>query len=305
VIAVLGVGGVGGLVAAALDRAGEDVVVVARPPTAEVVARDGIGVRSVRLGEWVARPRAAARLAEVADVLVVAVKATELAPALARVTAAPRLIVPLLNGVDHLDALRERFGTRAVCAGVIRVESDRPSPAVVVQTSPFLRVDLAPAAWPAVRAAAEVLEGAGIPVALSDSEPAVMWGKLVRLNALACATSAHDLPIGAIRDDPELAAELAACVRETAAVAAADGAPIDPDATLAELAGLHPGAGSSMRRDITAGRRPELDAIPGAVVRRAARHGVAVPVVEALAARVAARAGVGDAVIRSWKGREV
>jgi 2-dehydropantoate 2-reductase len=298
VIAVLGVGGVGGLVAAALDRAGEDVVVVARPPTAEVIRRDGIAVRSVRLGEWVARPRAAARLADVADVLVVAVKATELAPALARVTAAPRLVVPLLNGVDHLDVLRERFGTRAVCAGVIRVESDRPSPGVVVQTSPFLRVDLAPG-WPAVRAAADMLERAGLPVALSDSEPAVMWGKLVRLNALACTTSAHDLPIGAIRDDPVLAAELAACVRETAAVAAAEGAPIQADATLAELAGLHPEAGSSMRRDIAAGRRPELDAIPGAVVRRAARHGIAVPVVAALAERVAARAG---SAVRSWTG---
>ena len=61
-IAVLGPGGVGGFVAAALAHAGEPVTVIARPPTAEVLARDGIRVRSVRLGEFVVAAQARTEL---------------------------------------------------------------------------------------------------------------------------------------------------------------------------------------------------------------------------------------------------
>ena len=52
-------------------------------------------------------------------------------------------MLPLLNGLDHLAVLRERFGADAVLAGTIRVEADRPEPGVVVHTSPFLLVEMA------------------------------------------------------------------------------------------------------------------------------------------------------------------
>src|SRR4029077_6238422 len=82
-------------------------------------------------------------------------------------------------------------------AGVIRVESDRPAPAVVLQTSPFLRIDLAPD--PRAESVAHLLRAAEIPVRIGESEAEVLWRKLVRLNALACATAAHDAPLGEIR----------------------------------------------------------------------------------------------------------
>jgi 2-dehydropantoate 2-reductase len=293
-IAILGPGGVGGFLAGALERAGADVTVVAREATAELIARDGIRIDSVRLGELVARPAATARLEDEADVLVVATKAAGLDDALARVAGEPRLVVPLLNGLDHLARLRERFGTRAV-AGTIRIEADRPAPGVVVQTSPAVRVDLAsadPRRADALAAFARVLEAAEVPAQVLESEAQVLWSKLVRLNSLACTTSAYDEPIGAIRGDPQRRAELLACIRETAAVANADGAAIDPEQTVAELDGAHATLGSSMRRDIAAGRAPELDAIAGAVLRAGARHAVPTPTVAALAERIARRAGV-------------
>src|ERR1700716_890810 len=128
-IAVLGPGGVGGFIGAALARAGEDVVMVARESTAAVIEADGITVRSVRLGEFLARPRAVAWLTAPPDVLIVATKATGLDAALERVRADPRLIVPLLNGLDHMALLRSRFADSSVAAGSIRIDSDRPSPA--------------------------------------------------------------------------------------------------------------------------------------------------------------------------------
>jgi 2-dehydropantoate 2-reductase len=294
-VAVLGVGGVGGFLAAALEHAGTGVTLVAREPTAAHLAAHGIELRSERLGELHERPAAVTELSGPVDVLVVATKATGLEAALERVRdAQPNLVIPLLNGLDHLALLRERFGTAAV-AGTIRIEADRPRPGSITHTSPFLRVELAsadPARRPALEAFAHTLQAADVPSRVLDSEAQVMWSKLVRLNALACATAAFDLPLGRIRDDPEKRAVLEGLVRETAAVARAEGAPIDPAEVMAELDEAHATLGSSMQRDIAAGREPELDAIPGAVLRAGARHGIDCPTIERAVGLIAARAAV-------------
>ncbi len=285
-LAVLGPGGVGGLVAAALARAGTDVVVVAREPTAELISANGIEVRSRALGDFSARPRALAVLREPVDWLVVATKATGLDAALARIDTAPTLVVPLLNGIEHMARLRSAFDN--VIAAVIRVESDRPALAQIVQTSP---VDPRRSGRRSRRPAlATLIAETGIEVRTGDSERQVLWSKLARLNALALTTSASDRPIGFVRTDPRWRSALEGAVSETSAVANADGAQLDAAATLAELDRAHPELGSSMQRDIAAGREPELDAIAGAVLRAGTRHGLRCPTVEWLAGRVA-RAG--------------
>src|SRR5689334_12423918 len=209
--AVLGPGGVGGFLAAALDHAGARVTVVAREETAAALAARGIDVESVLLGTFHAAPDVATRVAlDAGDTLVVATKAIGLTEALGRVDGQPGLVVPLLNGLDHMQVLRERFGRDAVPAASIRIVSDRPEPGRIVHTSRFLNIDIAPRS-PLVERFAATLGGAGVPVEIYDSEPGVLWSKLVRLNALACTTSAFDLPLGAIRDDPDKRALLRAC----------------------------------------------------------------------------------------------
>lgn len=292
---MLGPGGVGGFLAAALSRAGEDVRVVGREPTAAAINAAGITVRSRVLGDFLAHPPAVAELREPVDVLFVATKATGLRDALARVQASPELVVPLLNGLDHLALLRERFGASAVAAAVIRIESDRPAPGQVVQSSPGTRVDLAagdPAVADRLPAVAASLVAAGIPAEVRDSEADVMWGKLVRLNALSATTTVSGREIGFIRSDPEWRAALLACVKEGAAAAQADGARIDPAGPLQELETAHATLGSSMQRDLATGRVPELDAIQGSVIRAAARHGLACPTVTRLAGEIARMAGI-------------
>jgi 2-dehydropantoate 2-reductase len=294
-IAILGPGGVGGFVAATLARAGEPVTVVARPETAEHITHHGLSVQSARLGTFTARPQAVVELTEEADVLVVATKAGGLTAGLERIRADPRLVVPLLNGLDHMPVLRDRFGAQRVAAGTIRIESDRTATGQIVQTSPFLRIDLAGGRSERRRALeqlAQRLEAAEIPARVCDSEAQILWSKLVRLSALALTTSAADRAMGFIRTDPRWRAELKACVEEAAAVARADGADIDPAATLAELDDAHPSLGSSMQRDIAAGREPELDAIAGSILRAAQRHGIPCPAIARLSLQVAERAGV-------------
>ena len=289
-IAILGPGGVGAFLGAALARAGDDAVLVAREETAAAIEREGLSVDSARLGPFTARPGVATKLDRAADVLVVATKAKDLDAALERVEAEPALVVPLLNGLDHLETLRERFGPRSVAAS-IRIEAYRTSPTHVRQTSLFLRVDLATEndrMRAAVEAFAETLDHAGVPARVMASEAQAMWGKLVRLNALALMTSAYGQPLGPIRSTPELRDELRACVDEAAVVAGADGASVDPATVMGELDDAHETLASSMQRDIAAGVEPELDAIAGSVLRAAARHDVSCPTIERLAGVVAA-----------------
>jgi 2-dehydropantoate 2-reductase len=292
-IAVLGPGGVGGFLAAALAHAGDDVTVVGREPTVAAIGDRGIHVTSALLGEFTARPAVMPELSDDVDVLFVAAKATGLDAALSRIRSQPALVVPLLNGLDHMQRLRERFAT--VAAGTIRIESDRPEPGVIVQTSPGVRVELAsadPRTRPTLERLAGTLQAAGVPALVGPGEAQILWSKLVRLTALACTTSASDQPIGFIRTDPEWRQALEACVQEAAAVANADGAQLDPAGPLGELEAAHAELGSSMRRDIAAGREPELDAIAGSVLRAGRRHGIECPTIERLSAQIAARAGI-------------
>jgi len=300
-IAVLGPGGVGGLLAGVLERDGQGVAVVATDTTAATIAARGLRVRSVRFGDFITHPPAVSRLAEEVDTLIVATKAAGLHAALARVEAEPGLVLPLLNGLDHLAILRERFRPGSVLAGSIRVESDRPEPGVVVHTSPFLLVNMASsngAVAEQMQDLAAILNAVDVPARVLDSEADVMWSKLVRLNALACTTSAYDKLLGEIRSTPELRADLVAAIEEACAVGRADGAhDVDPAVALAELDAAHDTLGTSMQRDIAAGREPELDAIPGAVLRAAARRGLRCPTITRLTAVIAARAGIAMPVV--------
>jgi 2-dehydropantoate 2-reductase len=302
-VAVLGPGGVGGLMAGALHRAGTQVVVVARERTAAVISAQGLRVSSVGLGEFTARPPAVPRLEEPVDALIVATKASGLEPALDRIAAQPGLVLPLLNGLDHLEPLRGRFGAGAVLAGSIRVEADRPAPGVIVHTSPFLLVQMASAQAAAaggMRELADALCDAGVRARVLESEAQVMWSKLVRLNALACTTSAYDKLLGEIRSTPALRADLEGAIEEACAVGRAEGAhDVDAARAIAELDRAHETLGSSMQRDIAAGRTPELDAIPGSVLRAAARHDLHCPTIERLVAMIAERAGVPPPVVPS------
>jgi 2-dehydropantoate 2-reductase len=293
-VTVLGPGAVGGLLAAVLERAGNGVTVVARPSTARLIEDRGLTLHSITFGEFTVRPSTLTQLDSDSEVLIVATKSNELNAAIARVTSAPLLVLPLLNGIEHMPVLRARFGTHVI-AGTITVESHRPEPGVIVHSSRLLRIHI-PSPMPgqraAVRSLAAHLNEAGIDTAVSGSEPQILWSKLVRLNALACTTSASGLLLGAIRDDPMWRARLTQAVIEAAAVAQAEGAPVDPSIAFDDLARFEPGLGSSMARDIAAGRASELDAIAGAVIRAARRRGIVVPTIEALVAEVAQRAGV-------------
>jgi 2-dehydropantoate 2-reductase len=288
--AVVGPGGVGGLVGAVLARAGHDVVYVARPDTAEALNANGIDVQSVEFGDFRTPARAVTRLDEPVDACVVAVKATALDAALDEVSVTGSgLLLPLLNGVEHMSLLRMRFPPAQVVAGAIRVESTRVASGHIAHTSPFSWIELASDSAPPerVEALAEQLRGAGFSATVRPDETGLLWDKLAFLAPLALLTTHAGAPTGVVRQ--ERRADLDALVAEVASVAAADGAPVDPAKILGMFEMAPAGMKSSMQRDAEAHRPTELDAIGGAVLRAGQRHGIATPVTARLVEEIRAR----------------
>jgi 2-dehydropantoate 2-reductase len=280
--AVLGAGGVGGLLAAALARNGSDVVVLMR---LETIARyDGcFAVESAALGDFAVGVRAAPALDAPVDVLWVATKATQLEPALElapRASVGDALVIPLLNGIDHVARLREIYPN--VIAATIRVESERVGPGRIRQPSPFASIDLAGA-----EAVASTLRAAGFDCTTTDDETTLLWTKLAFLAPLALATGAVDGPLGSVRDDPRFLG----CRSEVLAVARAEGATIDEAGLISVTSGVPDSMRTSLQKDVAAGREPELDAIAGPVIRGGGRHGIPVPSTRELARLVGERAG--------------
>ncbi|MFD9511896.1 ketopantoate reductase family protein [Streptomyces mirabilis] len=287
-VAVLGPGGVGGLLAALVARAGHRVICLAGDETARALRTDGIRVRSDRFGDFTAAVEADTELREPVDACLITVKHTALDAALERVrpeVLGDGLLVPFLNGVEHPATLRGRYGAARVAPAVIRVESTRTAPGVIEHGSPFAEIDLTGESVPRGRldALAGVLAAAGPTgptVRVLDDEAATLWAKMSFLAPFALLTTRYGVPLGEIRTRHR--EELTALVAETAAVSRACGGPADPAVALARYDAFPPDTKSSMQRDGEARRPLELDAIGGALLRAADRHGVAVPVARGL-----------------------
>jgi 2-dehydropantoate 2-reductase len=297
-LAVLGIGGVGGVIAArahALCVGTARAVEAVRGSGLTLVAHDGT--------TSVARLDAAERLDRPVALLVVAVKAHALEEALERIDATEldgAAVLPLLNGLEHLDVVRAwvdaAWGDAAqrpvVLAGSIgRLEAFSPEPGFVVQHTPGALVTIASDALEAdaVDDAVAPLRVPGIEVVAGSGERAVLWDKAARLSALAAATVASGLPVGRLRADPAWRARLGVALGEACSAARAEGVALDPAAQWAIIEAMSDALTTSTARDAAAGRPTELDAITGSVVRAARRAGVPTPELERLLDEAEAR----------------
>ena len=242
-------------------------------------------VESRVLGDFVAQVPAASELDREIDVLWVTVKAAGLSDALKLAPAEQvggALVIPLMNGVDHLTVLRAHY--EAVTAGAMRVESARLADWVIKQSSPFIRVDLAGA-----DAVADDVRAAGLDCRICADETSMLWQKLVFLAPFALATTAADAPLGRVRHDPVYVQ----AQREALAVAQALGADIDVVALEAMVSSLADTMRSSMQRDVELGEPPEIDAIAGPILRGADDHGLDATATRTMVERVLDRVGKG------------
>jgi 2-dehydropantoate 2-reductase len=282
-VAVLGPGAVGGMFAVALARAGVRVVCVGDAEAAAAIRRDGLTL--VRRGnELRAQPEAAEELQEPVDFLLVTVKAPALEDALVRVGSDADVVVPLLNGLEHVDRIRALLGGRVVAASLGRLEAYREGRTTIVQTTATPVVTLA-----GNGATAGLFRRAGADVRDGGSERLVLWEKVARLAPLVAATALTQRPVGDLRADPEWRRRLEHAIAEACAVATAEGVDLDPAAQWAIIDAMPPDLTTSAARDVAARRPSELGAITGAVVRAARRLAVPCPTLEGLFAEADAR----------------
>jgi 2-dehydropantoate 2-reductase len=285
--AILGAGGIGGLIGASLAHQGDQVTLLLRP---ETLAQHPPYLRlEGPFGNFQAPVRTDAKLREPVDVLWVTVKAYDLVAALRAVPRnGPRIVtvVPLLNGIDHVALLRRSFNHESVVPGTIAVESERVAPGHIIQHSPFARLALSATGERQLEGVAALLRHAGFSCEFQTDEKTMLWSKLAFLAPFALATTAGNKSKQEIFADPVWRPRLELTVREACAVAAAEGASVDQLKIQAMIEGLPATMRSSMQKDVSAGRIPEIDAIGGPIVRAGKIHGIDVPTTRELIARI-------------------
>ena len=289
--AIVGAGGVGGLLGGALAHSGESVAMVVRPGTRnKYPARIHVDSTFGKFDESVEWTESVPP----ADVLWLAVKALQLNDSLRLIAEGARLplIVPLLNGIDHVALLRDRFGEHAVLPGTIAVETERTAPGHIVHRSPFAKLNLSARGRGMLAQTMDQLRKIGFTGEFIDNESTLMWGKLVFLGPLALSTTAADKTIGELVSNPELWTNLQACVREACTVGSAEGAKLNFDVVIKAILALPASMKSSMQKDVEQGRLPEVDAIGGGIARAADRHNIPAPVTTRLIETVRRRAGM-------------
>ena len=288
--AILGPGGVGGLMAACLAKLGNQVTLVVRPETLEqyphqLQLESPFGNFTVEIERAVQVPPA--------DVVWITVKATQLEDALRSMPTANgvRAIIPLLNGIDHVALLRSRYDADRVVPATIAGETERVTPGHIVHRTPFARLQVAASGRELLSATLDQFQGMGFICHFIEDEATLLWGKLALLAPLALTTTAAGATKGQVANDPAWGDQFVSCVREACAVGAAEGAHLDVEKGLAALLGLPDGMRSSMQKDVEQGKPPELDAIGGPILRGGARHGIPVPTTSSLVSIVEKKSG--------------
>ncbi|MFE4171857.1 ketopantoate reductase family protein [Streptomyces sp. NPDC056909] len=294
---VVGAGATGGYFGARLVRADRDVTFLVRPGRAAVLRERGLRITGAGEDDRIdARLVTAAELRDSHgsdgsyDLVLMSVKATALAQAMEDIAPAvgpSTAILPVLNGIGHLDALSARFGTAAVLGGVALLATSVDARGDIVVLAPGATLTLGDqrggAASPRAGRALELLGGAGFDVTVSENILAEMWHKWVFIATAGAITCLMRGTVGDIVSVPGGTEYAKAVLAETAAVSAAAGFPL-PDERFATLQTTltQPDSsfGPSFYRDVMAGRPTEVEHVFGDLTSRAAALSVSTPLMD-------------------------
>lgn len=294
--AILGSGAVGGYYGAKLVRAGHDVTFIARGAHLEAMRRHGLRIRSPALGDFTVHARAEDDTAKVGvvDVVVLAVKTYDSAAAMAAIPpmlAEHSSVITLQNGVDSVAELARAVGEAHVIGGTTYIATALVEPGVIEQNGAHRRIVFGevfgslPRLTDRITALQEALAGADIQAEAVGDGRIPVWEKFIILVSLAGFTGAARLPIGPLREDGGCREQFLEGCREVERLARAEGIAVAGDIIdriAAYVDGLPGSMRSSLLIDLSAGKRIEVEALQGAVVRRAERAGVPVPIMSTL-----------------------
>ena len=297
-IAVLGSGAVGGYYGARLARAGHDVTFIARGRHLEAIRDRGLEIRSPALGDFTVRAAAEEDTTKVGpvDLVIVAVKTYDNPTALPLVRpmldrSGTATVLTVQNGIDSISELAANVGEAPVVGGTTYIATALSAPGLIEQTGTHRRIVFGevfgslPRTSDRVARIHEAFASADIQSEPTGDGRVPIWEKFIFLVALAGFTGAARLPIGPVWGDPFIRAQFLEGCREIERVARAEGVPVAPDVIdriTKYIDGIPGSMRSSLLIDLSQGKRIEVEALHGSVVRRAAKAGVPVPIMATL-----------------------
>lgn len=294
-IAVVGAGGLGGYFGGRLALAGEEVHFLARGTQLDALRVSGLSVESI-LGDFVIGPDAIQASPDPvaigpSDVVLFTVKSYDTESAAAAVgplIGADTVVISLQNGIDNEEKIASRLGGEHVAGGAAYIFAGIKAPGVIRHTGGPARLifgELDGHRSERLESFLRSCQRAEIAAEVSDDIRVTLWTKYAFICAQAGLTAATRSPIGVIRDTAATWQLFGQVLGEAAATGRGEGVGLAPDFVergLALAAGLAPSLYSSLYDDLVAGRRVELDALLGELIRRAGTAGVPVPVASAL-----------------------
>jgi 2-dehydropantoate 2-reductase len=290
-ILVVGAGATGGYFGARLAQAGRDVTFLIRKNRIEQLRITGVQVLSPH-GDFVAKPRLVTveELSDTYDLVLIAVKAYSLRAAVedfAPAVGPQTMILPVLNGMQHIETLAARFGEEAVIGGLCRINATVDYRGRVVQMNDLHEL------WYGERNAAssqrieglhQVLRNAGFEAFLSPTILAKLWEKWTLLATIGGITCLMRGDLGDVARASGGIEFSLSFLDEVVSVATAAGFPPEEGfltTTKGWLTKKDSTQTTSMYRDLVKGRPIEADQILGDLLIQARRHRVSVPLVAA------------------------
>lgn len=286
-IVILGAGAVGGYFGGKLAQAGVQVTFFVREQRAQMLKANGLSVYS-KHGDFTLKPQVATAVSQVddPDIVLLALKNYHLAlamPLLNSFVQRGAVLLPLLNGVQHIDELVRQFGSQQVLGGTCFIESTLNQSGDVIQTSqshdvvygPLTEMDAS-----FMNSLDETLQLGQFVVRQSDHIRIDVWQKFLFLTSFSGITAATHQPIGLALHNSETRAFLQGLIHEGCLVARAEGIEL-PDrfeeVLLKRMDRIEPEMTSSLHRDMMKQVPMELDSLQGAMLEMALRHQIAVP----------------------------
>jgi 2-dehydropantoate 2-reductase len=297
-IAIFGTGGVGGYFGGRLAKAGEDVTFIARGKHLDALLKSGLQVASV-YGDFTIQPVKATNITEsvgLVDVVILGVKAWQLDSAIEQIRpliGQHTIILPLLNGIEHIDTLTKAFGEQHIVGGLCRIS-------VFIEGAGHIRHKGVPpyiafgeldnTRTKRIEALYQTFSGLEhISTEIPANIQLAMWEKYVFISSTSGVGAIMRVPINEYRHQPEPRAMLINAMKETISIAKAKGiflAETFIDETMQRIDSAPEGMIPSMQKDITEGRPSELDAQIGAAIRMGLEVNISTPVHEKIYARL-------------------
>jgi len=267
------------------------VTFLVRPVRAKQLSRDGLRIVSPH-GDAVLSPKvvSAEEIDTPYDLVFLSVKAYALEAAMNDFAAAvgrDTMILPVLNGMRHIDLLAKRFGEHAVTGGVCLVAAEIDDQGRIVQLADVQRLvygERNGESTPRLKTLDATLRGAGFDARLSSDIMQAMWEKWIQLASLGAITCLMRGTIGQIVAAPGGTELSIALLNESAAGASACGHKPSEDFLSRNAAAMTKTGSSltsSMYRDLRKGAPVEADHILGDLIERGSVHGVATPLLKA------------------------